>query len=121
MRRSIVLSTRTDIIVVAKLAQYYEQQMDTRRPNSKSALIDMCLRSLLEIIKNNNMLKEDEMVIETETQAYEYLNLLGYDIASRDKSIPKDIFRSMGIESLSYIDEDIAMVKAAMKADKDSG
>lgn len=120
MRKSIVLSTRTDIIVVAKLAQFYEQQMNVERPHTKSALIDMCLHSLLEIIRNNNMLKEDETKIETETQAYKYLTMLGYDLKDKNLRIPKDIFKAMGMESISDIDSDIIDIKKALrKSDKD--
>lgn len=119
MRKSIVLSTRTDIIIVAKLAQFYEQQMDVDRPHTKSALIDMCLQSLLEIIKNNKMLKEDEIKIETETQAYKYLTLMGYDLTDKNLRLPKELFRNMRAESISKIDSEIDIIKKAIeKTDK---
>lgn len=119
MRKSIVLSTRTDIIMVAKLAQFYEQQMKAGRPHTKSALIDMCLQSLLEIIRNNKMLKEDEVNIETETQAYKYLTMLGYDLTDKNLRLPKELFTSMRAESVSHTDDEIDIIKATIeKVDK---
>ncbi len=120
MRKSIVLSVRTDIIVVAKLAQFYEQQMNTGRPHTKSALIDMCLQSLLEIIKNNKMLKENELNIETEAQAYKYLMMLGYELRDRNLRIPKDIFKGIQAESVRSTDSQVDIIKRAIeKVDKD--
>ena len=115
MRKSIVLSTRTDIIVVAKLAQFYEQQMSTGRPHTKSALIDMCLQSLLEIIKKNKMLKEDDVKIETETQAYKYLKMLGYELRNKDLRLPKELFKAMETESIGSTDKQIDIIKSSLK------
>lgn len=120
MRKSIVLSTRTDIIVVAKLAQLYEQELSVDRPRTKSALIDMCLHSLLQIAENNKMLKEDVLKIETEAQAYKCLMMLGYDIRDENLRIPKDIFRNIREESIRSTDSEIDIIKKAIeKVDKD--
>lgn len=120
MRKSIVLSTRTDIIVVAKLAQFYEQQMDVGRPRTKSALIDMCLRSLLTIIKNNKMLKEDEVIIDSEEKAFKYLTKLGYNLLNKDGRLTKDMFRNIQKETVAEIEEDIEIIKKSLqKADED--
>ncbi len=119
MRKSIVLSTRTDIITVAKLAQFYEQQMGTGRPHTKSALVDMCLQSLLTIIKNNKMLKEDEVIIDSEEKAFKYLTRLGYNLLSKDGRLTKDMFINIQKETVADIEEDIATIKESIKkADK---
>ena len=120
MRKSIVLSTRTDIIVVAKLAQFYEEQRTNKLIYTKSALIDACLADYLWILKNNGMIDKEEVLIHNESEAYRYLVSVGYNVTDKNVNIPKDILKNIQAESTEEVNIDIETIRKAIeKTDKD--
>ncbi len=119
MKKSIVISTRTNIITVAKLAQFYDTQLRKTVIYTKSALINACLEDYFNWVKRSGLLDKDNELIATEEQAYKYLTLQGYNVSNKDMTIPKDIFKNIRKESISDVEEDIKTIKASiLKADK---
>lgn len=89
---------RTNLITVAKLAQFYATETGIRRPHTKSALIDTCLSDFLTVIIENKLI--DESQIENEEQAFNYLMSVGLDFRDKKDSIPSDIITNMRADSL---------------------